>query len=70
MKCAVTTIKTLRDPVMARTAPFLTKNFARCYISISTILLLYTAMCLHLVKKFPLLLPVLIQLYLTQTFTS
>jgi len=55
MKCAVTTIKTLRDPVMARTAPFMIKNFARCYISISTVLLLYTAMCLHLVKEFPLL---------------
>jgi len=39
---------------MARTAQFLTINFVRCYISISTVLL-HTAMYLHLVKKFPLL---------------
>jgi len=54
MKSGVTTTKILWDPVMARTAPFLTINFVRCYISISTVLL-YTAMYLHLIKKFPLL---------------
>jgi hypothetical protein len=54
MKCAVTTIKILCDPVMTCTAPFLKTNFITCYISISTVLL-YTAMYLHLVKKFPLL---------------
>ena len=54
MKCAVTNIKILWDPVMACTGPFLKTNFVTCYISISTILL-YTAMYLHFVKKFPLL---------------
>ena len=53
MKCAVT-IKILWEPVMVCTAPLLTINFVRCYISISTVLV-YNATYLHFIKKFPLL---------------
>jgi len=53
MKCAVTTIKILWGPYYGMYSS-ISHNFVRCYISISTVLL-YTAMYLHLVKKFPLL---------------
>ena len=53
MKCAET-IKIFWDPIIACTAPLLTKFSVSCYISISTVLL-YTAMYLHFIKKFPLL---------------